>query len=183
MLPFPVSLRLGARRKKRCRASAPSGARARPGPRAAVMVTASARRLGCGPPGPGPPGPPRLGLSRCPSPSDSGFVLDSFRFKLLKYYSTVTVTGTQWLRLGLGLGVTVTGRLGSELEVYSRPPGCVCCGATLVCLGPAVFGIGGAVWEKRAPAVPYRRGRSVPWYRSTSLYRTAVGAVVGRELT
>ena len=94
MLPFPVSLG-GRDAKKRYRASAPSGARARPGPRAAVMVTASARRLGCGPPGPGPPGPPRLGLSRCPSPSDSGFVLDSFRFKLLKYYSTVTVTGTR----------------------------------------------------------------------------------------
>ena len=141
MLPFPVSLRLGARRKKAvpsiCAERRPGPAR-RAGPRAAVMVTASARRLGCGPPGPGPPGPPRLGLSRCPSPSDSGFVLDSFRFKLLKYYSTVTVTGTQWLRLRLGLGPGVTGRLGSELEVYSRPPGCacVCCGATLVCLGP-----------------------------------------------
>ena len=133
--PFPVSLRLGARRK-----AVPASRRAAPGPARAPSPSWSlpvpATRMWT--PGPGPPGPPRLGLSRCPSPSDSGFVLDSFRFKLLKYYSTVTVTGTQWLRLGLGLGPGVTGRLGSELEVYSRPPGCacVCCGATLVCLGP-----------------------------------------------
>ena len=139
------------------------------------MVTASARRLGCGPPGPGPPGPPRLGLSRCPSPSDSGFVLDSFRFKLLKYYSTVTVTGTQWLRLGLGLGVTVTGRLGSELEVYSRPPA-----ALAFAVGqPWLFGASrcsvmfsmGAVWERRMPRY-HRGGGYTVGTVGTNLYRT-----------
>ena len=79
------------------------------------MVTASARRLGCGPPGPGPPGPPRLGLSRCPSPSDSGFVLDSFRFKLLKYYSTVAVTPTDDSIVRSGRRLP---RPGSLLRVY-----------------------------------------------------------------